>query len=143
MRILAPVVYTRDGRMMLAPHFGGAQAYVVLDVNGGCRIVDKLDLGAGQPGGRGRVVVGWAIERGVEAVVAREIGPGAFEGFIANGIRVYYAESLDPCEAAKAVLEGKARLIEAPTASGYGFGGRGGGHGWGRGRWGGARGWTV
>ncbi len=138
MRVLVPVVFTPDGRMLLAPHFGGAQAYVVLEVDGGCRVVDRLDVGAGQPGGRGRLVVGWAIERGVEAVAAREIGPGAFEGFLANGIRVYYAESLDPCEAARAVAEGRARPLEQPTATGYGLGaghgGRGHGRGWGR-RW--------
>ncbi len=137
MKVLVPVVYTRDGRMLLAPHFGGAQAYLVLEVDGGCRVVDKLDFGAGQPGGRGRVVVGWAVERGVEAVTAREIGRGAFEGFLANGIRVYYAESLDPCEAARAVVEGRAKPLEEPTTEGHGLGaghGHGYGRGWGR-RW--------
>ncbi len=136
MRVLVPVVETRDGRLLVSPHFGGATSFIIIEVVGGeCHVVDRLDVGPG-PGGRGRVVVPWAAQRGVEAVVAREMGPGAYEAFTAAGIRVYYAESLDPCEAARAVAEGRARPFDASMVTpGRGLGrGMGGGHrhGW---RW--------
>ncbi len=134
MRVLVPVVETPDGRVMVAPHFGGATAFLIIEVEGGeCRVVNRLDAGGG-PGGKGRAVTSWAYYHRVDAAVARTMGRGAYENLTAAGIRVYYAESLDPCEAARAVAEGRARpLTENELLEGMGRGRRG--HGWGRRGW--------
>ncbi len=134
MKVLVPVVETPDGRMMVAPHFGGATAFVIIEVGPGgeCRVVKRMEAGGG-PGGKGRAVMTWAYYHGVDAAVARTMGRGAYENLRAAGIPVYYAESLDPCEAARAVAEGRARpLSQDELLEGMG---RGRGGGWGRRGW--------
>ncbi|AEM39265.1 Dinitrogenase iron-molybdenum cofactor biosynthesis protein [Pyrolobus fumarii 1A] len=109
MRVVVPLVRTRDGRLLVSPHFGGATHYAIIEVDRGeCKIVDMLEAPPGI-GGRGRIVAPWAYQHGAHAAVAKEMGWGAYEAFTAIGVRVYHAESLDPCEAARAIAEGRAK----------------------------------
>ena len=107
--MLVPVI-EEGGSRIVADHFGSATSYIVISISGNsCRKVDELRP-ARRAGGKALLVASWAMNKGVKAAVAKEICRRAYDYLRIHGITLYYIESSDPCEAARAVAEGEARV---------------------------------
>ena len=107
--MLVPVV-EEGGSRIVAGHFGSATSYIIISISGNsCRKVDELRP-AKRAGGKALLVASWAMNKGVKAAVAREICRRAYDYLRVHGITLYYTDFSDPCGAAKAVAEGRAKV---------------------------------
>jgi len=65
---------------------------------------------------RSRIVVDLLMKFGVQAVIAYEVGPGAFYRLAEQGVRVFLVERVMPVEEAlKLFAEGKLREVNQPV----------------------------
>ncbi len=109
MKILVPLE-SEGGKRIIADRFEYATYYIIFDVSSNkCRELDMLKP-ARTEGGRRLLIASWAMNRDVKAAVAKEIGRRAYDYLRIHGITLYYVDSSDPCEAARAVVKGKARV---------------------------------
>ncbi|MGC8606691.1 MAG: NifB/NifX family molybdenum-iron cluster-binding protein [Vulcanisaeta sp.] len=93
MIIVIPVVES-NGKYYLSPHFGKAPKYAFIEVKGKeFNVVDVVNNPVPpsiEGGGRGRAIADLIISKGAEAVIALEVGPGAFRFLKEANIRIYY-----------------------------------------------------
>ena len=79
MKIAAPAVRSRDGRLFIVPHVARATFIAVVSVEGE-RIVERRLLpnpyAKGEQRGRGRAVASMIAGLGVDVFVAKELGEG-------------------------------------------------------------------
>jgi predicted Fe-Mo cluster-binding NifX family protein len=90
MRVAVPVLETEvNGRRLVNAHFGKSNLFAVVDTGTG-KVEVKENPGLHVARGRGIYIAEMFRENGVEAVLVKEMGPGAFDK-IRNqlGITVY------------------------------------------------------
>ncbi|WP_024787184.1 MULTISPECIES: NifB/NifX family molybdenum-iron cluster-binding protein [unclassified Lebetimonas] len=108
MRIVIPT-NTPDGLMAKrGAHFGRAPFYVMVDIENG----EIKDVDFAQNSGHGDGACGNAVSNiknlGADALIVAGIGPRPLEGFINEGIDVYYDDSTNTVEeAVNRFLKGK------------------------------------
>ncbi|WP_456343077.1 NifB/NifX family molybdenum-iron cluster-binding protein [Thermovibrio sp.] len=118
MRVAVPVLETEvNGRKLVNAHFGKSNLFAIVDTETG-----KVEL-AENPAlhlqrGRGIYIAQMFKEKGVEAVLVKEMGPGAFDKIRnALGIKVYLIPTrvkfLD--EAVELFKEGKLTELLEPN----------------------------
>ena len=141
MRVLVPTV--RGGLDdTVAGAFARAPTFTIVEIDSSGEVVNVQvvpNAAAQAPRGAGIQAVQFAIDNGVDTVIAPQFGPNSFSGLQAAGIRMFTVPSpMTVREAIAALLRGE--LPPATTAGGgmgrgYGAGmGRGGGMGRGMGR---------
>ncbi len=139
----------------LDPRFGRCAYFVIVDTD---TLESAGDPNPGVSMGQGAGVAAAQVisARGVEAVVAGNFGPNAFQALSAAGIKVYTSGAATVRQAVEELKKGTLLEVASPTvASHFGMGtgpgsatamgpgtgmGRGLGRGMGRGRGGGGRG---
>jgi len=119
MRIAVPAVES-GGKLYVSPHFGRALYFAVYDVGEeGFKLVAVERNPAAaieERGARGRIVVDLLMRFGVQAVIAYEVGPGAFYRLAERGVKVFLVERVMPVEEAlKLFAEGKLREVNQPV----------------------------
>ncbi|SMP15767.1 Predicted Fe-Mo cluster-binding protein, NifX family [Desulfurobacterium pacificum] len=90
MRVAVPILETEvNGRRLVNAHFGKSNLFAVVDTETG-KVEVKENPGLHVERGRGIYIAEMFRENGVEAVLVKEMGPGAFDK-IRNqlGITVY------------------------------------------------------
>ena len=119
--IVAVPAIRAGGGYVVSPHFGRAPLFVIAEVSGGSyRILEVVENPhALHERGRGAGVASLLLSRGVKAVVALGVGPGAFERLRSAGVAVHYvppnAGPLVPIERALELFA-QGRLEEAREA---------------------------
>lgn len=124
MIIGVPVVRGRGDKIYLSTHFGRAPLFAFIEVSGrDYRIVSIEENPAARErerGVRGQRVVEFLSRHGVEAVITREVGPGAFYRLRESGIKVYtpVIENrglVELEEVLRAFIEGRVSELTGPT----------------------------
>ncbi len=157
------VMVMSDGQTLDAPvsgFFARAPYYLIVDTDT-LSFDATMNPAVGAAGGAGVQAAQFAASKGVEAVIAGNVGPNALGALRASNIPVYAAPAMTVRQAVEALKEGKLTPVAGATApqapyAGYGYGmgygrggygpgfGAGGGYGRGMGRGGGrgrGRGW--
>jgi len=131
------------------PRFGRCAYFVIVDTDT-LEFTADPNPGATMGQGAGVVAAQLVCARGVEAVVAGNFGPNAFQALASAGIRVYTCAAATVRQALEELKKGALPAVGSPTVAshfgmgvgggagrgmGRGRGGRGGGGGRGRGRW--------
>ena len=88
MKVAAPVLEKGvDGKKLINPHFGKSKLFAVVDTETGELKVLK-NPATEQEKGRGRLIAEILYREGVEVLLVKDIGEGAFEKISSRGIRV-------------------------------------------------------
>jgi len=90
MKVAVPILETEvNGRRLVNAHFGKSNLFAIVDIENG-EIEVKENPGLHVERGRGMFIAGMLKESGVDAVLVKEMGPGAFDK-IRNqmGLKVY------------------------------------------------------
>lgn len=127
------------------PRFGRCASFVIVDTDT-MEFTAELNPGAMMGQGAGIQAAQFLSGCGVNAVVAGNFGPNAFQVLSAAGIRIYLSVGGTVHQAVEQLKSGALQEVsDATVASHYGmgggFGGRGMGRGGGRGR--GRGGWQA
>ncbi len=103
--------------MRVSSHFGKAYAFAIVDTEGKVKVVENPRNALGLQHGAGRLIADLFTREGVEVVLLREIGQGAFGHLTARGIKIYLVpkEIKTVDEAVKAFKEGKLQMLLAPN----------------------------
>ena len=119
------------------PIFGRAPYFVIVDVEGNdvSEIESVQNPGAYQQRGAGIAAAQLLASRGVDAVVAGNVGPNAYTVLSQAGIKMLIARPGTVEENALAAARGELAPVAPAAGAGFGYGrGFGGaGRGWGRG----------
>jgi len=112
MRIAVPAVVESGGELYVSPHFGRALYFAIYDVGEeGFKLVavERNPAAAVEERGmRDRMVVDLLTRFGVQAVIAYEVGLGAFYRLAELDIKVFLVERVMPVEETlKLFAEGK------------------------------------
>ncbi|MEZ0394595.1 MAG: NifB/NifX family molybdenum-iron cluster-binding protein [Desulfurococcaceae archaeon] len=93
MIVAVPVLKTQRG-YVVSPHFGKAPFVAFVEVDGGTyKIIEVAENPAGQGRaghGGGRVLIAKILSRNPSAVIAMEMGEGAFSELSSRGVKVFY-----------------------------------------------------
>ncbi|AAB90572.1 MULTISPECIES: NifB/NifX family molybdenum-iron cluster-binding protein [Archaeoglobus] len=95
MRVAMPILDQKDG-LRVAPHFGKARRFYILDLESGKSSVVEIPEAEK---GRGRMIAEILREKGVSVVVCRNIGEGALERLKEAGIEVRKTDKSNPDDA--------------------------------------------
>jgi len=114
--IVALPVVEAGGRRLVNPHFGKSNLFAVIDVETG-EVETLKNPALHLKRGRGRLIAQALKERGVGAVLVKEIGPGAFERLREAGIEPYLVprEVKEVAEAVELFKEGKLKRLTEPN----------------------------
>ena len=102
MRVLIPVLPQKEG-LLIAQHFGRAPQFAVFESQEPDKPLDVYknpappQMASGT--GRGRIITEFISSMHVNAIITKEIGPGAFYYFQSNGIKVYKTNDKYPKDA--------------------------------------------
>ena len=108
MRLAAPAVKGRDGRLFILPHVARAAFIAVVRVEQGEIVEEKLvpnPYAKGEQRGRGRAVASMIAGLGVDVFVAKEIGEGMRAHLEQAGVRVHVTGRSYLDEAVRELLE--------------------------------------
>jgi len=117
LKVAVPILEREvNGRRLVNPHFGKSNLFAVVDVDtGDVEVVQNPAMEL--PRGRGRYIAQMFSEKGVEFVLVKEMGPGAFERVRELGMKVYLipekAKFLD--EALELFKEGRLEELLEPN----------------------------
>jgi len=91
MKVAIPINRPREeGDLRISSHFGKAYAFAIVDTDSGeVEVVENPRVGLGIQHGAGRYIAQMFAQKGVKAVLLREIGAGAFGHLSAIGIKIY------------------------------------------------------
>jgi len=119
MRVAIPINRPREeGDLRISSHFGKAYAFAVVDTDSGeVEVVENPRVQLGIQHGAGRYIAQMFAQKGVNAVLLREIGAGAFRHLSAIGIKIYLVpkEVKTVEEAVNLFKEGKLQLLLEPN----------------------------
>ncbi len=106
MRLLVPLDTSEGIESRISYHFGRASYVAIIEVfEGRTEIVELSE----SPRALGKTLAEYAIEKGVDGVVVKGIGPRAFEKLRSSGIKVFRTK----CEKLRCLLEEVSRgLLE-------------------------------
>ncbi len=83
-----------DGKRIISPHFGRAPMFVVYnDITGETLIVSNPKSKTGCGGGAGRFIFDTFMRNGVDIVLIKGIGEGAFYNLQKAGMKAYLVSS--------------------------------------------------
>ncbi|WP_457681020.1 NifB/NifX family molybdenum-iron cluster-binding protein [Thermovibrio sp.] len=89
MKVVVPVLETEvNGRRLVNAHFGKSNLFAIVDTETG-EVKVKENPALQLQRGRGIYIAQMFKEEGVEAVLVKEMGPGAFDKVRSLGIKVY------------------------------------------------------
>ena len=117
MKVAVPILEKEvEGRRLVNPHFGKSNLFAVVDTKTGeVKVLKNPALHLER--GRGRFIAEMFKKEGVEAVLVKEMGPGAFEKVTGLGMTVYLippeVKFLD--EALELFREGKLEVLTEPN----------------------------
>ncbi len=119
MKVAIPINRPREeGDLRVSSHFGKAYAFAIADTESGkVEVVENPRMALGLQHGAGRYIAEMFAQKGVKAVLLREIGQGAFRHLTALGIKIYLVpkEVKTVEEALKLFKEGKLNLLLEPN----------------------------
>ena len=119
MKVAVPINRPREeGDLRVSSHFGKAYAFAIVDTETGeVKVVDNPRNALGLHHGAGRFIADLFTQEGVQAVLLREIGQGAFGHLTVRGIKIYLVpkEIKTVEEAVKAFKEGKLQMLLEPN----------------------------
>ncbi len=119
MRVAIPINRPREeGDLRVSSHFGKAYAFAIVDTESGkVEVVENPRVALGIQHGAGKYITDMFAQKGVKAVLLREIGAGAFGHLTALGIKIYLVpkEVKTVQEAVKLFKEGKLNLLLEPN----------------------------
>ncbi|ADV64529.1 NifB/NifX family molybdenum-iron cluster-binding protein [Desulfurococcus mucosus] len=111
---------TSGGRNYVSLHFGKAPYFAFYEVSDTGFKQLSLErnpfatMGSGSS--KGQAIARYLVSKGVEAVIAYEVGPGAFQHLRDHGIRVFVVEKTLPIEEAlKLFIEGALTEAKEPV----------------------------
>lgn len=89
MKVAVPVLEkVIDGKKMINPHFGKSKLFAVVDTETG-ELKTLENPATEQEKGKGRLIAETFYREGVEALLIKDIGEGAFEKISSVGIKVF------------------------------------------------------
>jgi len=124
LRIAVPCVKSGE-KLYVSMHFGRAPFLAIYDVDGEAKLV-KLERipyggehehehGHGHGHGGGHAIMDLIANYGVEAIIAYNLGYGAFYRLRDAGVKIYLVDRTIPVEEAlKLLIEGKLREASEP-----------------------------
>ncbi|MEO2153944.1 MAG: dinitrogenase iron-molybdenum cofactor biosynthesis protein [Aquificae bacterium] len=119
MKVAVPINRPRDEKdLRVSAHFGKAYAFAIVDLDTGeIKVVENPRIAMGLEHGAGRLIAEMFTKEGVEAVLLREIGHGAFGHLTQRGIKIYLVpkEVKTVEEAINLFKEGKLNLLLEPN----------------------------
>lgn len=119
MKVAVPINRPREeGDLRVSSHFGKAHAFTIVDTESGkVEVVENPRLKLGIEHGAGRYIAEMFTQKGVKAVLLKEIGRGAFGHLTSRGIKIYLVpkEVKTVQEALKLFKEGKLNLLLEPN----------------------------
>ncbi len=91
MKLAVPINRPRgEGDLRVSSHFGKAYAFAIVDTESGeVEVVENPRVALGLQHGAGRFIAQMFAQKGVRAVLLREIGAGAFGHLKALGVEIY------------------------------------------------------
>ena len=96
------------------PRFGRCSYFLIIETDDmSFEVVNNENIALG--GGAGIQAAQSVIEAGAEAVIARRVGPNAFQVLAAAGVKVYESGAASVEEAVAALKTGKLTAVGAPT----------------------------
>lgn len=115
MRVLVPVIPVKD-ELLLSPHFGRAVAFALFEIEGDSYRFElhRNPVPPQQERGRGRSVVTFVSKLKPEVIIAKSIGPGAFEKMRALGIKVVKSEDRSAEEAVRKFIKWELEEMREP-----------------------------
>lgn len=115
MRVLVPVIPAKD-ELLLSPHFSRAVAFALFEVEGDSyrSELHRNPVPPQRERGRGRSVVAFVSKLKPEVVIAKSVGPGAFEKLRALGIKVLKSDDRSAEEAVRRFLRGELEEMREP-----------------------------
>ncbi|OMH40437.1 NifB/NifX family molybdenum-iron cluster-binding protein [Desulfurobacterium indicum] len=121
MIIAVPAIETEiNGKRLISPHFGKAPAFVIYNgITEDSMLVENPKNRAGYGGGR--LIADLFMRNGVDVVLVKEMGEGAFFNLQSAGVKVFLIpENVKFVEdAIKFYIEGKLQLLTEPSESGH------------------------
>ncbi|WP_297444861.1 NifB/NifX family molybdenum-iron cluster-binding protein [Desulfurobacterium sp.] len=121
MIIAIPAVETEvNGKKLISPHFGKAPAFVIFNgMTGESMLVENPKKRADYGGGR--LIADLFMRNGVDAVLVKEMGEGAFFNLQTAGIKVFLIpENIKFVEDAISLYnEGKLQPLTQPSEGGH------------------------
>ena len=119
MRVAIPINRPREeGDLRVSSHFGKAYAFAIADTETGVvEVVENPRVALGLQHGAGRYIADLFAQKGVGAVLLKEIGEGAFGHLTWRGIKVYLVpEGVKRVEEALNLFrEGKLNPLSEPN----------------------------
>ncbi len=89
MKVAVPVLETQvHGKKLVNSHFGKSNLFAIVDTETGT-VKEVKNPGLHVPRGRGVFIAEMFKEKGVEAILVKEIGEGAFEKVKSFGMRIF------------------------------------------------------
>ncbi len=89
MKVAIPILETRvQNKRLVNSHFGKSNLFAIVDTETGT-VEEVKNPGLHVPRGRGVFIAEMFKEKGVEAVLVKEIGEGAFEKVKSFGMEIY------------------------------------------------------
>ena len=119
MKVAIPINRPREeGDLRVSSHFGKAYAFAIVDTESGeVEVVENPRVALGLQHGAGRYIAEMFDQKGVKAVLLREIGEGAFGHLTTLGIKIYLVpkEVKTVQEAVEHFKNGKLNLLLEPN----------------------------
>ena len=117
MKVALPVIEKEiNGKRLVNYHFGKSNLFAIVDTETGeMELLENPALHLER--GRGNLIARAFSEKGVEAVLVKEIGPGAFEKLKSFGISIYLvpAEVKFLDDAVEMFKNGNLKILEEPN----------------------------
>jgi len=109
-----------EGKRIISPHFGKAPMFIIYnDITGETLLISNPKAKSGCGGGAGRFIFDTFMRNGVDAVLVKGIGEGAFYNLQRAGMKAYLVPSdvkfVD--EAIKLFKDGKLKVLDEPFES--------------------------
>ncbi|WP_457568563.1 NifB/NifX family molybdenum-iron cluster-binding protein [Desulfurobacterium sp.] len=121
MIVAVPAIETEiNGKRLLSPHFGRAPGFVIFNgVTGESMFVENPKKRAGYGGGR--LIADLFMRNGVDVVLVKEMGEGAFFNLQSAGVKVFLIPETIKFveEAIDAYRDGKLKPLTEPSESGH------------------------
>ncbi|MEG9195336.1 MAG: NifB/NifX family molybdenum-iron cluster-binding protein [Candidatus Methanoglobus sp.] len=117
MRIVIPVEDTNGADAKLSRHFGRANFFAVVDLDGETKVSFERNVEHEEIGGRGRRVSQKILDLKPDVLIVYQIGAGALAK-LKNRVKIYKAEGKSVREVISAFMAGKLQPITEAECEG-------------------------
>ncbi|MFP3279010.1 MAG: NifB/NifX family molybdenum-iron cluster-binding protein [Candidatus Micrarchaeota archaeon] len=118
MRVIIPVLPQKEG-LIISQHFGRAPEFAIFEMPDIEKPKEVFKNTASptmkEHSGRGRLVLEILLSKNFDAIITKEIGPGAFYELKSRGIKIYHSNDRTPKDALEKLLKGELTELTAPS----------------------------